>query len=156
MAIGREFLIQAARHACGQEAQLKLPNDTGQAEVKMLRYQRRNGVIWDGARVKGLHLNTDRTCLTDRVAQLHFTLVRQARRYDILRGIPGSIGANAIDACRVLAAERRTAVARVFAIGINGILSPGESGMYEGPPMSKMPSGLTKSCVLASGFRGSS
>src|SRR5215211_7196075 len=83
VAIGREFLIQTAWGAPGQDTQLKLPDDTGQAEVKMLRHQRGKGVIWDGARAKGLHVQTDWTCLTDRVAQLHLTLVRQASRDDI-------------------------------------------------------------------------
>ena len=154
MAIGCEFLIKTAWHARRQETQLKLPDDTGQAEVKMLRHQRGNGVIWDGARAKGLHVHTDRTGLTDRVAQLHFTLVRQARHDDILRGVPGGIGANAIDTCRVFATERRAAVARVFAIGINGVLSPSESGMYRGPTHEQDAIRIDENLRLGIGLQG--
>ena len=126
----------------------------GEPAIKMLRYQRGNGVIWDRAGAKGLHLHTDWSRLTDRVAQLHLALFRQARRHHILGGIAGRVGPNAIDACRVLTTERRAAVAGVFAVGINGVLPAGEPGMYGGPSHKRSTIRIDEDLRLGIGLQG--
>src|SRR5215510_7632008 len=132
MPVGRQLLIKTALAQRRESTQPELSHDTGETEVKMLLDQGRDGSIRDDACTKGLELHTDRVCEANRVTQLHFTFSRQPRRNDIFGGVPGHIGADSVDTCGVLAAQRCAAVPGIFTIGIDGVLPTSETRMYGG------------------------
>jgi hypothetical protein len=99
----------------------------------MLPDEEGDPVIRDAPRAERLDLHAHRPGLPDRVAQLDLALRGQTGCDDVLRCMARRVRAAAVDPQRVLAAEGRAAVAGVLAIGVDGVLAPGEAGVQRRP-----------------------
>ena len=90
----------------------------------------REGRIVDGPGAEGLHLDAHGAREPDRVAQLDLALRGESGGDDVLGRVARRIRADPVDTQRVLAAERVATVARVLAVGVDGVLSPRETGVH--------------------------
>src|SRR4029077_18597762 len=78
---------------------------------------------------KGLDQHAHGLCYTDRVSQLHFALIGQSRRHNILGNVPRHVSCGTIDLGRIFPAEGTTAWAPNSAVGIDNDLAAGEAGI---------------------------
>ena len=89
-----------------------------------------------------LHIDGERMCHADRVADLYRAALREAGRHHVFRQIARRIGCTAIDLGRILAGERATAMRRRTAVCVDNDLASGQPAIAVRPPMTKLPVGL--------------
>ena len=81
----------------------------------------------------GVDADADRIGHADRVGDLHFAFVGQARGDDVLGDVPGHVGGRAIDLGRILAAEGPAAVPAPAAVRVDDDFATGQSAVAVRP-----------------------
>lgn len=106
-----------------------MPHDRRRAEVEGVADPICQSTVAQGAGAEGVDLDTGGPGLADHVGQLHFTRGGQTGGGDVFSGVAGGIGCDTVDAGRILASERRPAVAGELAVGVDRVFAPRQPRM---------------------------
>ena len=117
------------RLAIDRPAQVEVLDDARRREREDFADQLAEPRVVDLAGAFGVDVDAHRLGNADRVGELHFAAVGQARGDDVLRHVAGHVGGAAVDLGRVLAAERAAAVAAPAAVGVDDDLAAGEAAV---------------------------
>ena len=133
----RQLLVEAGPVPGRQVAEIEVADDGPQAEVERFPQPRADVGVGNGAGTEALYPHADRARMADGIAQLYLALLGQPRRHHVLGGIAGHVGADPIHPRGILAAQGRSAVAGVGAIGVGGGLAAGHAGVRARPALRK-------------------
>ncbi len=106
---------------------LKMLDDSGGCQRKVLSNQFAKLRVVDLARSFGIDMHTDRLGDTDCVSELNFAAVSQPGGDDVLGHVAGHVGSRSVDLGRVLAAEGTTAVTTPTTVGVDNDLASGQA-----------------------------
>src|SRR5690554_5672432 len=90
--------------------QIEFLNDLGRPKTKQLPDRGRDAALGHRSGSEGLHQETDRLGISDRVGQLYLTTLRQPGCHNIFGDVTGHVAGAAVDFGWVFAGEGTTAV----------------------------------------------
>ena len=113
-------------------AQPELFDDRLRAKVEVLAHDLHELFLGHPPRAEGVDVDGDGVRHADRVGELDLTLVRKARRHNVLADIARHVRRAAVDFGRVLPRERPAAVRAPPAVGIHDDLAPRQTAVPRG------------------------
>src|SRR5918998_6318088 len=112
--------------------QLEVADDRARPQIEVLLDKGLQGCLVDRLGTERLDHDAYGTGYPYGVSQLHQAPVRESRRDHVLGHPASSVGAGAVDLCRVFARESATAVRRRSAVGVDDDLAPRKSAVALG------------------------
>ena len=119
--------------------QVQLPHDVRRLERKDFLHGRGDFFVGDRSRAERVDEDARRLRLSDRVGDLQFAALRQARRDDVFRRPAAKVGAGAVDFRRVFPGKRAAAVPPGAAVGVDDDFPPREPRVAVGPADDEFP-----------------